>query len=115
MKINYFLILFFSLSAILKSQTDKKAVITQTLYVKGNCEQCKNRIETAADMKGVKYVEWNKKTSILTVTYKPSVVPFEKIKQSVIKAGHDTDSLNADDKSYNQLPDCCKYRDVKPH
>ncbi len=94
---------------------NNKSVITQTLSVKGNCEQCKERIESAVDIKGVKHAEWNKKTQILSVTYKPSVVSIDKIINKVLKVGHDVDTLHGDDKAYNALPDCCKYRTVKPH
>jgi hypothetical protein len=47
---------------------NSKSVITQTLTVRGNCGQCKERIESAVDVKGVKYAEWNKKTQVLTIT-----------------------------------------------
>jgi copper chaperone CopZ len=99
----------------LQAQKDTKTIITQTLYVVGNCGQCKERIESAVDIKGVKFAEWNKKTKILTLTYKPSVISIDKIKNKILKAGHDTDSLKADEDAYNKLPECCKYRDVAPH
>lgn len=99
----------------IKAQNKNHAVITQTLSVRGNCGQCKERIETAVDVKGVKYAEWNKKTQILTITYKPSVISIEEIKSKILKVGHDVDTLKAADEVYNQLPDCCKYREVKPH
>lgn len=94
---------------------NKNSVITQTLHVKGNCGQCKERIESAVDVKGVKYAEWNKKTQILTITYKPSIINIDEIKNKILKVGHDVDSLHADDNAYQTLPNCCKYRDVKPH
>ena len=37
----------------------QNTAITTTLLVKGNCEECKTRIENAADIKGVKFFEWN--------------------------------------------------------
>ncbi|GIV28981.1 MAG: hypothetical protein KatS3mg028_0047 [Bacteroidia bacterium] len=97
------------------AQKNNSSAVTQTLYVKGNCGQCKERIESAVDVKGVKYAEWNKKTRTLTVSYKPSVISIEAIQNLILKAGHDVDSLKADDKIYQKLPDCCKYRDVAPH
>lgn len=97
------------------AQNKTPSVITQTLLVRGNCGQCKERIETAVDVKGVKFAEWNKKTQILTITYKPSVISIEDIKAHILKVGHDVDTLHADDNAYNALPACCKYREVKPH
>lgn len=98
-----------------QNNTQTKSVITQTLSVKGNCNQCKERIESAVDVKGVKYAEWNKKTKILTITYKPSVVTLDELKNNILKAGHDVDALKADEDAYNKLPECCKYKDVAPH
>ncbi|GIV26660.1 MAG: hypothetical protein KatS3mg027_0474 [Bacteroidia bacterium] len=108
------LIILFS-TAIINAQNKNNSVITQTLHVKGNCGQCKERIESAVDVKGVKYAEWNKKTQILTITYKPSIISIDEIKNKILKVGHDVDSLQADEKAYQKLPDCCKFRDVKPH
>lgn len=98
-----------------QNNNNNTSVVTQTLYVKGNCGQCKERIESAVDVKGVKYAEWNKKSRVLTITYKPSVISIEQIQQLILRAGHDVDTLHADDKVYQKLPDCCKYRDVAPH
>ena len=96
---------------------NSKSVITQTLNVRGNCGRCKERIESAVDIKGVKYAEWNKKTQVLTITYKPSVISIEEIKTKILNVGHDVDTLKANNSVYDKLPDCCKYkyRDVKPH
>lgn len=99
----------------IQAQKDTKSVVTQTLFVSGNCGQCKERIESATDIKGVKFAEWNKKTKILTVTYKPSVISIDEIKNKILKAGHDVDSLKANEDAYNNLPECCKYRHVAPH
>ena len=43
----------------IKAQTTVKTI---TLAVKGNCEQCKERIENAADIKGVKICTCSGKT-----------------------------------------------------
>jgi len=106
------ILLFASMSFIAQNS---KSVITQTLNVRGNCGQCKERIESAVDVKGVKYAEWNKKTQVLTITYKPSVISIDEIKTKILNVGHDVDTLKANDSVYDKLPDCCKYRDVKPH
>lgn len=94
---------------------NNKSVVTHTVYVKGNCGQCKDRIEYAVDVKGVKYANWDKKSQVLTITYKPSVVTLEEIYHHILKAGHDVDTLHADDNAYEKLPECCKYREVKLH
>lgn len=86
---------------------------TDTVSVLGNCGQCKERIEEAAYIKGVKYVEWNKTTKVLTVKYNVDKATLDKIEMSIAKAGHDTRDHKASDKEYKQLPGCCAYRDGK--
>jgi periplasmic mercuric ion binding protein len=83
---------------------------TETFKVQGNCGMCKQRIEDAAYVKGVKRAEWNKDTKVLTVTYKPSKATSESILQSVAKVGHSSEKVTASEKSYKKLPDCCQYK-----
>lgn len=95
------------------SQEKSKEVKTVSFKVAGNCEQCKNRIENASDIKGVKVAEWDSKTQMLKVTYRADKVTEEQIKKAVSISGHDIDNFKAPDDAYNNLPDCCKYRDKK--
>ncbi|MGZ3883054.1 MAG: heavy-metal-associated domain-containing protein [Bacteroidia bacterium] len=94
----------------LRSQTGIK---TATFSVKGNCEQCKARIENAADIKGVKLCVWDEVSQAATVTYNPDKVTLEQIEQAVAKSGHDTGIGKSKEADYKKLPDCCKYRDKK--
>jgi len=45
---------------------------TATLNVAGTCGQCKNRIEKAAKLTGVKSAKWDVSTLLLTVQYNES-------------------------------------------
>lgn len=94
------------------SQTKSNNTVTKTDVVKvsGNCGMCKERIETAAKADGVSRAEWNKETKNLTLVYNPSKVKNEDIQKKIAAAGHDTEKFKADDKVYNSLPGCCKYR-----
>ena len=96
-----------------KEFSQNNSIKTFTLIVKGNCEECKERIENASDIKGVKFSKWNATTKILSVTYNSEKVKVEQIKQAILSSGHDLDSLAAPLTSYNKLPACCKYRDKK--
>lgn len=87
-----------------------KGAKTDTITVLGNCGQCKERIEEAAYVKGVKHVEWNKKSKLLTVTYLSSKTDLHKITKAIALVGHDSRLNTADDKIYNKLPGCCAYR-----
>lgn len=108
----FIMLLTFGVSNAQEAKPLKK-VETVTFTVKGNCEQCKNRIENAADIKGVKLAQWDEKTQQLTVTYRADKVTPEKIKEAVLKSGHDVEDRKAPDNTYNKLPDCCKFRDQK--
>jgi hypothetical protein len=69
-------ILGFIFSLKIQAQT---TVTTSTLSVKGNCGECKERIENAADIKGVKNAIWKEETQILTITFDSKKVTLEQI------------------------------------
>jgi copper chaperone CopZ len=105
-----FIILF---CATLLAPAQDTGVKTATFSVKGNCEECKKRIENAADIKGVKLAEWNEKKQVLSVTYNAAKVSVEQIEKAIAASGHDTKNAQSSSAAYNKLPDCCKYRDKK--
>lgn len=86
------------------------ATITDSIKVSGNCDMCKTRIEKAAKIDGVSKVEWNQKTKVLTLVYDPAKVKNEDVQKKIASVGYDTPKFKADDKTYNNLPGCCKYR-----
>jgi len=92
------------------AQSTKK-VETLEFTVSGVCDMCKERIEQAALIKGVKLAEWDKHAQTLKVIYKTKKTDADAIRQAVADAGHDTDKIKASDEAYNQLPGCCAYRD----
>lgn len=82
--------------------------------VSGNCEMCKERIESAArSVKGVISATWDIETKMIHVDYNSSETNSNHIHRAIAGAGHDTERIKADDKVYNSLPDCCKYREVE--
>lgn len=106
MKTLNILILAMIFSLKIQAQT---TVTTSTISVKGNCGECKDRIENAADIKGVKNSVWSEKTHVLTVTYDSQKVTLVQIEEAIAKAGHTTATKTADAKAYKKLPECCKY------
>jgi periplasmic mercuric ion binding protein len=84
---------------------------TQSFKVEGNCNQCKARIESAAKIEGVSKAEWNKDSKMLTLVYNPLKITSDDVLKKIAAAGHDNEKFKAADKSYNSLPDCCKYRE----
>ncbi|MEZ5015866.1 MAG: heavy-metal-associated domain-containing protein [Flavipsychrobacter sp.] len=107
------LIIFLSIiicSTSLLAQDKKKDIVTEAYLVSGNCGECEERIEKAAYVKGVKRAEWDKKTKMLTVTYRPSKTSKEHILKSVADSGHDSEGFTAKEEDYSKLPACCLYR-----
>ena len=103
------IIIILLITAGMKSRAQ---VVTATLSVKGNCEQCKKRIENAADIKGVKNIEWSEKTHIASITYNLEKVGMSEIEEAIAKKGYDTENVKADEVAYKKLPKCCRYRDA---
>ena len=102
------LIIIFSLICSINI-TAQSTIQTTTISVKGNCEECKERIENAADIKGVKTSHWDETKQAITVTFDSKKVTAEQIETAIAKSGHKTTHQAADLKAYNGLPACCKY------
>jgi len=94
------------------SGNSKSSDIKQTSFaVSGNCGMCKDRIEEAAkSVKGVLTAGWNSKSKKIEVSYDGSLESVAAIQKAIAKVGHDNGKYKADDKVYNSLPACCKYR-----
>jgi len=107
------IILFISLFISTVSLAQDSGTKTITINVKGNCEECKARIENAADIKGVKLATWDEKTQMATIIYNADKVTALKIEQAIAASGHDAGNTKGNDSKYKKLPSCCKYRDKK--
>jgi Cu(I)/Ag(I) efflux system membrane fusion protein len=84
---------------------------TVLMKVYGNCEMCKERIETAAKgINGVSFAEWESETGQLRLNFDPAKTSLDAIGKAIAKVGHDTEKHKADDEVYDALPECCKYR-----
>jgi copper chaperone CopZ len=107
-----YLIILFTLAFSLKGISQNGGIVTTTLLVKGNCEQCKKRIENAADIKGVKLLEWNEKTQVAKVIYNSDKTNLAIIEKAIAAKGYDTEHEKASGEVYNKLPNCCHYREA---
>ena len=95
-------------STILNAQNN---LIKDSILINGNCKMCKQKIETAAYIKGVKKATWNIENKYLTIIYKPEKTVLSNIENSIAKSGYDTPNVKAVQTTYQQLPACCKYRE----
>jgi copper chaperone CopZ len=81
-----------------------------TLQVPGVCKMCKKRIETASyDVSGVKTVEWDLETEVLTAVINNKKVTRQQIADALAKVGYRSELAKADPEAYAKLPACCQY------
>ena len=99
-----------SIATVLVVNTAFAQVTTDTIYAKGNCGHCKERIETAVSaINGVSAASWDPSYARLVITYDKASTSNNAIQKVLASVGHDTDLYRADDKVYKNLPACCKY------
>ncbi len=84
---------------------------TAFIEVAGNCGMCKQRIERAALIKGVKLAQWDKNQQSVKVIFSSRKTSVETIEKAIAASGHDTKTCSAPDAVYSELPGCCQYRD----
>jgi periplasmic mercuric ion binding protein len=102
------LILFAGISVQAQEKKSKNA--KYELEVKGNCGDCKKRIEKAAyGVKGVKSAEWHADHQDLHLVIDENKCSLDDVRKAVAGSGHDTDTLKATDEAYDGLHSCCKY------
>jgi copper chaperone CopZ len=72
-------------------------------------KECERRIEHNMKFeKGVKFVDLDLKTKVLTLKYKTNKTNPGKLRLAVSKLGYDADDVRADITAYNKLPTECK-------
>jgi Cu(I)/Ag(I) efflux system membrane fusion protein len=90
---------------------EKKHIQHTQFKVSGNCEMCKERIETTAkSAKGVISAVWDVQSKQIHIEYDELKTNSMAIHKAIAKAGHDTDLEKASDDIYKKLPECCLYR-----
>ena len=95
----------------MSSNSSSKSIQHTSFKVSGNCEMCKERIETAAkSVKGVSSAVWDDKTKQIHVEFNSKETNLDDIQKGIAKVGHDTEKYKASIETYNTLPECCRYR-----
>ena len=99
-----------SLMSVGQSSEKKK----ETFKVYGNCGMCEKTIEGALNGKsGIYKADWNKDSKKMSVSYDPSKITLDQVKQRIADAGYDTDSHRAKKEKYEGLHGCCQYERPK--
>jgi len=106
------LLLFLMLTLFVKAQDSTHTTTVTSLKVFGACEQCKNRIENALKIKGIKKAIWDVDAQLLNLVYDSSVIALNKIENKILAIGHDLAHKKAKDIIYKELPACCHYREL---
>jgi copper chaperone CopZ len=91
----------------------QKSVEKITFEVGGVCDMCKKRIEGAVDTVGVKSAVYELETHQLTIVYRTDKVNEADFHRMLNAKGHDTEKSKASDKQYNNIHECCQYREHK--
>jgi periplasmic mercuric ion binding protein len=79
------------------------------------CGMCKDRIEKELVFeRGVRKVELDSETKIVTIEYRIGRNDKEKLKKAISKIGYDADDVPADKKAHDKLPACCQ-KGNEPH
>ena len=110
---NYLVALcFLFINIISYAQYTNTSNLTKTsLKVFGVCGMCKDRIEEAVKIKGVKLGVWDEDTKMLKLEYDSTKTSLKTIQLKIVAVGHDLEDLKAKQDVYEALPDCCHYRD----
>jgi periplasmic mercuric ion binding protein len=91
-------------SHFVSAQTDSVKIMTSAL-----CSECKERIEHDLSFeKGVKSSSVDLDSNVVTVIYNSKKTDPQKIRLAITKIGYDADTLKADLKAFNKLPECCR-------
>ncbi|MEW6467475.1 MAG: heavy metal-associated domain-containing protein [Bacteroidota bacterium] len=97
---------FVALTAV-PAYAQKKAEIQ--IKTSAECEMCKATLEKALGYtKGVKSVNLDLKTRVVTVVYNPKKTNPDALRKVINDAGYDADNMPANNKAYKKLEACCK-------
>ena len=79
------------------------------------CGMCEERIEgNIAYEKGVKKVELDNETKIVTIGFDPRKTSADDLRTAITKLGYDADDMPADKEAHDKLPKCCQ-KGSEPH
>lgn len=75
----------------------------------GNCNMCKETIESSLKLDGVSKAEWNTESKQIVVNYDSTKINLDGIQRHIAEAGYDNDKYKAQEEAYSKLPQCCQY------
>lgn len=92
------------------SKTEKSnGVTTSTFKVWGNCDMCKETIESSLKLNGVINSDWNVESKLMTVSYDDKIISLDSIQKNISLVGYDNEKCKGNDLAYDNLHTCCQY------
>jgi copper chaperone CopZ len=77
----------------------------------GECKECSRSLEKILiKLNGIESVEFIKKNKTLKIVYNPAYISEPDIHRKIAEVGYDTELVKATDQAYNNLLECCKYK-----
>lgn len=96
-----------TMALMLSVAASAKSVVTE-FKVKGQCGDCKERIENALDIQGISFAIWDKDTKVLTIRYNDKRFSEDDIHKIISDLGYSTDKMEANAEAEQKLPGCCQ-------
>jgi len=91
------------------AQEKKKNYEEVQIQTSAICGDCEERIESnIAFEKGVKKVELNDETKVVTIGFDPRKTDADKLRTAISNLGYDADDVAADQEAHDKLPACCQ-------
>ena len=84
-------------------------ITTSTFKVWGNCDMCKETIESSLKVDGVTEADWSTETKIISVAYDTIKISLDQMQKNIASVGYDNETYKGDDLAYKALPECCQY------
>ena len=106
------IVLFSILTVNAWAQKETVQILTSAPCVEMLC--CKDRIEQEMQFtKGVRAVDLDIESGILTVTFKTKKTDADKLRKAVSLIGYNADDIKGNKKAHDKLPSCCQHLEFK--
>jgi copper chaperone CopZ len=85
-------------------------------YVRGNCEMCKERLETSLKSeKGIELLNYKIDQQTLVVKFDTTMISQDLIEKKCADLGHGTHNHPMNEAANEALPECCKAENNSAH
>ncbi len=105
------LFVMLSIQACNNSTATVNTKVMASFAVSGNCEMCKETIETSLKKDGITLANWDVDAKKIKIEYDSTKQTLTQLHNYIALVGYDTELKKGNDSAYSELPDCCKYRE----